>query len=37
MNVEALSTHLKDHWPTIRARLLDGAYAPQPVRRIELT
>jgi RNA-directed DNA polymerase len=36
MSVEALSAHLKDHWPTIRARLLDGSYAPQPVRRVEI-
>ncbi|WP_113889764.1 group II intron reverse transcriptase/maturase [Roseiarcus fermentans] len=36
MTVEALSAHLKDHWPTIRARLLDGSYEPQPVRRVEI-
>jgi RNA-directed DNA polymerase len=36
MSVEALSAHLKDHWPTIRAQLLDGSYVPQPVRRVEI-
>jgi RNA-directed DNA polymerase len=36
MTVEALGTHLKDHWPTIRAQLLDGSYKPQPVRRVEI-
>ena len=36
MTVEALGAHLKDHWPTIRARLLDGSYEPQPVRRVEI-
>jgi len=36
MTVEDLSAHLKDHWPTIRARLLDGSYEPQPVRRVEI-
>lgn len=36
MIVEALGAHLKDHWPTIRAQLLDGSYEPQPVRRIEI-
>jgi RNA-directed DNA polymerase len=36
MSVEALSAHLKDHWPTIRAQLLDGSYEPQPVRRVEI-
>jgi RNA-directed DNA polymerase len=36
MSVEALSAHLKDHWPTIRAQLLDGSYRPQPVKRVEI-
>ena len=36
MSVEALALHLKDHWPTIRAQLLEGAYEPQPVRRVEI-
>ena len=36
MSVEALAVHLKDHWPTIRAQLLEGAYEPQPVRRVEI-
>ena len=36
MSVDALATHLKDHWPTIRAQLLDGSYKPQPVRRVEI-
>jgi len=36
MSVEALSAHLKDHWLTIRAQLLDGSYEPQPVRRVEI-
>ena len=36
MSVEVLPAHLKDHWPTIRARLLDGSYEPQPVRRVEI-
>jgi len=36
MTVEALSAHLKEHWPTIRAQLLDGSYQPQPVRRVEI-
>ncbi len=33
MSVDDLAAHLKDHWPEIRARLLDGSYAPQPVRQ----
>jgi len=36
MSVEALSAHLKQHWPTIRVQLLDGSYEPQPVRRVEI-
>jgi RNA-directed DNA polymerase len=33
MTVDDLGEHLKTHWPTIRASLLAGTYAPQPVRR----
>src|SRR6266436_1873533 len=36
MSVDALPAHLKEHWPTIRAQLLDGTYQPQPVRRVEI-
>jgi RNA-directed DNA polymerase len=36
MTVDALGAHLKEHWPTIRAQLLDGSYQPQPVRRVEI-
>ena len=36
MSVEALSAHLKDHWPTIRVQLLAGSYEPQPVKRVEI-
>ena len=36
MSLGALSPYLKEHWPTIRAQLLDGSYKPQPVRRIEI-
>ena len=30
MSFEALASHLKEHWLTIRAQLLDGSYKPQP-------
>ena len=33
MTVSELPAFLKEHWLTIRARLLDGTYRPQPVRR----
>jgi RNA-directed DNA polymerase len=36
MTVEALGSYLKEHWLTIRAQLLEGAYKPQPVRRVEI-
>jgi RNA-directed DNA polymerase len=36
MNVEGLAAYLKEHWPTIRAQLLEGTYQPQPVRRVEI-
>src|SRR5712691_5055218 len=36
MSVDALPTYLKEHWPAIRAQLLEGTYKPQPVRRVEI-
>ena len=36
MSVEDLAPYLKEHWPTIRAQLLDGSYKPQPVRWVEI-
>jgi hypothetical protein len=36
MSVGKLASHLKEHWPAIRAQLLAGAYQPQPVRRVEI-
>jgi RNA-directed DNA polymerase len=36
MTVEDLEGHLKAHGPTIRAALVEGSYAPQPVRRTEI-
>src|SRR5216683_3722329 len=36
MSVDDLPAYLKEHWPTIRAQLLEGAYKPQPVRRVEI-
>jgi RNA-directed DNA polymerase len=36
MSFDALAPYLKEHWPTIRAQLLDGSYKPQPVRRVEI-
>jgi group II intron reverse transcriptase/maturase len=36
LTVAALKAHLKEHWPTIKARLLAGSYQPQPVRRVTI-
>src|SRR6266699_2993881 len=36
MTVDDLPAYLREHWPTIRAQLLDGSYKPQPVRRVEI-
>jgi RNA-directed DNA polymerase len=36
MSVDDLAAHLKEHWPAIRAQLLNGTYRPQPVRRVEI-
>ena len=36
MSVDDLAAHLKNHWPEIRAQLLDGTFRPQPVRRVEI-
>jgi RNA-directed DNA polymerase len=36
MSVEVLALHVKDHWPALRARLLEGSYEPSPVRRVAI-
>jgi RNA-directed DNA polymerase len=36
MSVGDLPAYLKEHWPAIRAQLLEGTYKPQPVRRVEI-
>ena len=36
LTVAELKDHLKRHWPTIRARLLEGTYQPQAVRRVDI-
>jgi RNA-directed DNA polymerase len=36
MTVEALSAHLRVHWPRLREELLAGRYQPQPVKRVAI-
>jgi RNA-directed DNA polymerase len=34
MTVGGITGYLKQHWPAIRERLLNGTYEPRPVRRV---
>ncbi|HWT64776.1 MAG TPA: group II intron reverse transcriptase/maturase [Terracidiphilus sp.] len=34
LTIEQTVSHLKDHWPRVRAELLNGTYRPQAVRRV---
>src|SRR3954464_11460027 len=34
--IDETRDYLREHWPIIREQLLNGAYKPQPVRRVEL-
>jgi RNA-directed DNA polymerase len=36
IGVAEFKDHLKQHWPTIKARLLAGEYIPSPVRRVDI-
>ena len=36
MTIGAITDYLKQHWPAIRDRLLNGTYEPKPVRRVEI-
>lgn len=36
LGVREFKAHLKQHWPTIKAKLLTGKYIPQAVRRVEI-
>ncbi|MCB0358663.1 MAG: group II intron reverse transcriptase/maturase [Bdellovibrionales bacterium] len=36
MTVQQLTDYLKEHWPAIREQLLQGAYKPQPVKRVKI-
>ena len=36
IGIAEFKDHLKQHWPTIKARLLAGSYIPQPVRRVDI-
>jgi len=36
IGIAQFKDHLKQHWPTIKAKLLAGGYMPQPVRRVDI-
>ena len=36
MTIDDAGDHLREHWPSIRSQLLEGAYQPQPVKRVEI-
>jgi RNA-directed DNA polymerase len=36
MKIADFPDFLRRHWETLRRKLLDGTYAPSPVRRVEL-
>src|SRR5271165_4405041 len=36
MTIDAAKDYLREQWPDIRSRLLDGTYQPQPVKRVEI-
>ena len=36
MTIGGITDYLKQHWPAIRERLLNGTYEPKPVRRVEI-
>lgn len=36
IGVNEFKDHLKQHWPTIKAKLLAGEYIPSPVRRVDI-
>jgi RNA-directed DNA polymerase len=36
MTVGGIADYLKQHWATVRERLLNGTYEPNPVRRVEI-
>src|ERR1035437_7999681 len=36
IGIAEFKDHLKQHWPTIKAKLLTGKYLPQAVRRVDI-
>ena len=36
IGIAEFKDHLKQHWPTIKTKLLAGSYIPSPVRRVDI-
>ncbi|CAH2407941.1 group II intron reverse transcriptase/maturase [Mesorhizobium escarrei] len=36
MTIDDAKGYLREHWPSIRSRLIEGTYQPQPVKRVEI-
>lgn len=36
MTVQEVEHHIREYYPYIRKKLLNGTYQPQPVRRVEI-
>src|SRR5215469_14625656 len=36
ITIDDAKDYLREHWPGIRAQLLEGTYQPQPVKRVEI-
>ena len=36
MTIDDARNYLREHWPDIRSRLLQGIYQPKPIRRVEI-
>ena len=36
MTTQELRDHVRQHWESIRSKLLAGTYVPSPVRRVEI-
>jgi RNA-directed DNA polymerase len=36
MTIDDAKDYLREHWPSIRDRLLEGTYQPQPVKRVAI-
>lgn len=36
ITIDDFPVYLREHWPQIKSKLLDGTYEPSPVKRVEI-